>query len=261
MDIEPVAALARMETLSSPVSASWGIDGAYDADVTGLGLPEHSLLTSAAVQYAGSPLAERLLRLGAVTHVLAPDAERFPGFATLAAVPWIGAEPLVLLAPPEPRPRVSVVHRARTVASARDAITLLGDPTFDLARETLLVGGPAMSGKAADSVCVVTHRAADSLDLKCSVAADGVVVVADAWDPGWRASVDGTDAPVLRADVLFRGIPIAKGVHGVHLRYRPTPLILGALITLTGVLACVALALTTGNASRKGAKPWPCANP
>jgi len=244
LDIEPVAALARMETLSSPVSAAWAIDGAYDADVTGLGLPEHTMLVSAALQFTGSPLAERLLRLGAVTHVLTADGAQFPGFHSLATVPWLGDNPLVLLAVPAPRPRVFIVHQTRDAASPREAITLLGDPTFDLARETLIVGGPAMTGANTGSTCAVVRRVPDSLELSCTLPEEGVVVVADAWDAGWRATVDGTPTPVLRADVLFRGVRVAAGTHNVRLRYRPPGVILGALLTLTGALVWAALFLS-----------------
>ena len=39
--------------------------------------------------------------------------------------------------------------------------------------------------------------------------------------PGWIAEIDGKPAPVLRADVLFRGVEVPPGEHRVVFRYAP----------------------------------------
>ena len=39
--------------------------------------------------------------------------------------------------------------------------------------------------------------------------------------PGWIAEIDGKPAPVLRADVLFRGVEVPPGHHRVVFRYAP----------------------------------------
>ena len=66
----------------------------------------------------------------------------------------------------------------------------------------------------------------------------GWIVIADTWYPGWQAWVDGRRAPVLRADYLFRGVPVDAGEHELRLVYQPVSFWLGAAITLiTAVLA------------------------
>ncbi len=49
----------------------------------------------------------------------------------------------------------------------------------------------------------------------------GVLVVHEAWAPGWTARVDGAPAPVLRAVYLFRGLLVGPGRRAVELEYRP----------------------------------------
>ena len=39
--------------------------------------------------------------------------------------------------------------------------------------------------------------------------------------PGWIAEIDGKRAPVLRADVLFRGVEVPPGYHRIVFRYAP----------------------------------------
>lgn len=59
-----------------------------------------------------------------------------------------------------------------------------------------------------------------------------LLVVAETWFPGWRAQVDGHDAPVLQADGAFLGVVIPAGRHEVTLSYRrPLSAVLGRLVT------------------------------
>ncbi len=65
----------------------------------------------------------------------------------------------------------------------------------------------------------------------------GLLVVTDPWFPGWTARVDGRGERVLRADYLFRGVPLAAGRHEVVLEFRPRSYELGRMISLLAVAA------------------------
>ncbi len=49
----------------------------------------------------------------------------------------------------------------------------------------------------------------------------GVVIVNDAWYPGWRAMVDHSPATVVRANGLVRAVPVPAGSTEVLMRYAP----------------------------------------
>jgi hypothetical protein len=71
-----------------------------------------------------------------------------------------------------------------------------------------------------------------------------LVVVAEAWFPGWEARVDGHKAPVLEADGAFLGVPVGAGTHVVTLRYhRPAAALLGRAVTFGTLLTLALLAL------------------
>jgi hypothetical protein len=49
----------------------------------------------------------------------------------------------------------------------------------------------------------------------------GVLALHETWYPGWIAEIDGRRVPILRADVLFRGVEVPGGRHRVVFRYVP----------------------------------------
>jgi hypothetical protein len=65
--------------------------------------------------------------------------------------------------------------------------------------------------------------------------APATLIVANATFPGWRAFVDGSDAPIVSPEGRPFAIPVPAGAHTVVLEYRPASFRLG--------LACAAAAL------------------
>jgi hypothetical protein len=49
----------------------------------------------------------------------------------------------------------------------------------------------------------------------------GILVISDVLAPGWSATVDGREAPIVRADYAFRAVPVPAGEHDVVMRYLP----------------------------------------
>jgi hypothetical protein len=68
----------------------------------------------------------------------------------------------------------------------------------------------------------------------------GLVVLTDQWYPGWTATVDGRDAPVLRVDTALRAVAVGPGSHTIEYRYAPRWPLKGLGITaLTAALVGV----------------------
>jgi hypothetical protein len=49
----------------------------------------------------------------------------------------------------------------------------------------------------------------------------GFVVLNDIWHPWWRATVDGVETEILKANVLFRAVQVPAGAHKVRFSFRP----------------------------------------
>ena len=72
----------------------------------------------------------------------------------------------------------------------------------------------------------------------------GLVVIAEAYYPQWRATVDGAETPILPANVMFRGIPISSaGVHSIEMTLSPHRFwwLLPAFLLAFGLLLWAAL--------------------
>jgi uncharacterized membrane protein YfhO len=66
-----------------------------------------------------------------------------------------------------------------------------------------------------------------------------MLVVSDAWDPGWKATVDGKDVDVQRVNYVMRGVRVGPGAHRVEFRYRPWSFTVGWIVSLVALLVLI----------------------
>jgi hypothetical protein len=72
----------------------------------------------------------------------------------------------------------------------------------------------------------------------------GIVVLADAYYPGWKLTIDGKPAPVRRVNRMMRGAAVEAGVHKLVYTYEPDSFFrFGAPLTLAGLGASACLAV------------------
>ncbi len=76
----------------------------------------------------------------------------------------------------------------------------------------------------------------DELSLRVDAHGAGYVVVADAIQHGWKATVDGHPAAIVPADHAFAAVSVPAGRHTVRFVYAPARESLGVAITLVTVL-------------------------
>jgi uncharacterized membrane protein YfhO len=71
----------------------------------------------------------------------------------------------------------------------------------------------------------------------------GYLVLLDAYDRGWRVSVDGQATDHLRANLAFRAVAVPAGPHRVDFVYRPIAVTAGVLASAGTVTALIGMAL------------------
>jgi hypothetical protein len=149
-------------------------------------------------------------------------------------VPVFDADPAVdIYLNTNARPRVSLVPRAITAASAREAFDLVHAPGFDPAMMTVVEGGPPLAGSAAAGEASLSYveYGAERIVVRALTPSPAYLVFSEVWYPGWRARVDGQAEPVYRANTAFRAVLLAPGEHEVALVFDPWTFKAGAAIT------------------------------
>jgi hypothetical protein len=142
-------------------------------------------------------------------------------------------------------PRAFLVYRTRVISAGRDMERALRDPAFDPQAVVLLDGeGPALSGPVDPTPMIrIVDYQPERVVIEVSSRYDGMLVLGDAWFPGWEAAVNGIPAKILRADVLLRAVAISAGNRQVIFRYNPLSFRLGLIISESALVIAVALAL------------------
>jgi hypothetical protein len=128
---------------------------------------------------------------------------------------------------PRAMPRVMVVPDYQ-IADFADMIRT-GWPDFDPRRTVLLERPPPASPRTAESEgskavggsARILRYANTEIDVAVDAPDGGFLVLNDAWHPWWRAEVDGRPAGILKANVVFRAMPVGPGMHRVHFAFEP----------------------------------------
>lgn len=143
-------------------------------------------------------------------------------------------------------PRFLVVPRAEFVPDAAAAAAVVRRPGFDPRQTVVLVGEPLASGEGGDATGRVEalRYGLNDLALRVEASAPAWLYLAESYDPGWRAMVDGQPARVWQANSLFRAVAVPAGTHLVVMEYRPRFLELGAALSLATWLLLLARAVT-----------------
>jgi hypothetical protein len=139
-------------------------------------------------------------------------------------------------------PRAIVVPAAIVVPPSK-AIAMTLDDRLDLRGVAVLEEGnplsPASRWNSGEASVRLLSRGPGRSKLAASLPAEGVLVVFNTFERGWRATVDGKPQPVLAADAAFQGVRLAPGEHVVELEYHPRGLAAGIAAGALGVLGVV----------------------
>jgi hypothetical protein len=239
-------ALALRRGLYHSVLASWAVEGSYDLDYQGL-FPRLQASLARYLRIAeGTPAHDKLLRMGAVEYVVALHRDGFENLELVAQPPSLFVEPLLVYRVPGALPRTYCVDGVRA-ARDEEAVSVIEDPSFDPAREVVL---PLRQSLPPHPDFRGTSRIVawqpDHVVIEAQLNRPGYVVLVDAFDPGWRATLNGRPVEVSRANFLFRAVAAPAGTQRIELRYRPLAVTVGVTVSLLTAAALLGLAVAWG---------------
>lgn len=178
-------------------------------------------------------------RFGRSAEVLSADPGRFRTVFRMGGISIIenlGVLPRAFLLPAE---------AAVVAASPEDAFQRITAPGFDPTRQAVVETGgrkleiPAIRTAAAEERLVI-RSGINSVHVDAAIPRASLLIVSDAFYPGWRVYVDGRRRELLRANYAFRGVFVDAGEHTVEFRYMPVSFVAGAAVS-AGALLVIAL--------------------
>ncbi|MDZ4859861.1 MAG: YfhO family protein [Candidatus Hydrogenedentes bacterium] len=95
---------------------------------------------------------------------------------------------------------------------------------------------PNATARPVGTVEMNTHRST-FVQVTYETREDAVLVLADAYYPGWNAYLDESPIEMFPVYYMFRGIIVPPGRHVVEYRYEPAPLEIGLIVSSATLLA------------------------
>ena len=245
--------LAVYGLLPSGTQGRFGLFGSYDWDLFGLAPAASRDLVAFFLMQEDTPGFRRLLEVGGVSRVIAAHREGLEDLGPEVTLTSPVAEAVIrVFRVSDPLARAYAVGGTR-IARGNAARALLVDPSFDPRREVLLPEGEPRSAPPGftGDVRVVSYHP-DRVQLMAELGGHGFVVLADAFDIGWKATVDGRPATVRRANEILRAVEVPAGRHEVELVYRPRSVAVGLLVGALTLVGCAAWAVSSSRRKRMG---------
>jgi len=153
----------------------------------------------------------------------------------------------VLSKDPHSLPRFFATTHIQAVDSDEEEMALISSESFDPQQITLVhaaEGEITLSGKPLESSIDVLEYSANVIRLRVNTDQPAMLVLIDAYYPGWVATVNGQPTRIWRVDHASRGVLVPAGESLVTMRFVPESFYTGLKITLAalGVLILAPIA-------------------
>ncbi len=151
-------------------------------------------------------------------------------------------------------PRAYLVRHALRATTLVEAVSLMTGETFIPGTTVLLEAHsfekfPSLAAFA-DNKTAAYQRAGSvewqeirdtAIRLRVTSEENALLVLADTYYPGWKAFIDGTETPIVPANLSQRAIIVPAGTHTVLFRYQPDSIVIGGIVSGVFFLLTVSL--------------------
>jgi hypothetical protein len=188
-------------------------------------------------------------------------------FAAVAPIgpddPWLaraidgGTNRMTILENKQVLPRAWLTHRTEVQSNREARLQRLKEVSFDPLSTVMLETGlpqdfPVPPASFTGESVEITNYQAETVEIKTSSIAPGMLVLADQAFPGWVAFVDGRETPIFTAYHTLRAVYVPGGDHDVRFEYRPVSVQIGAVISLGSLLVLALLPVLGPLLRRRG---------
>ncbi len=137
-------------------------------------------------------------------------------------------------------PRAFLVPEVEVIPDFDAMFKIMRDPEFEPAKLVVTEEGPTVSNPSPDNAppgqATVVLREPTRVLVEVDAASTCALVLADAYYPGWKVTIDGKAGEIFPAYYAFRGVLIPAGRHTVEFTYFPLSFRLGLVISTAALL-------------------------
>jgi hypothetical protein len=144
-------------------------------------------------------------------------------------------------------PRPHLIYDPIFVDSADSAFAAIHSPTFNPASQVVLEANPKsqipttnLQSSVFSNLFYATYRPGH-FAIVAQTPESAYLVLAEVWYPGWRATINGQPADIIRANTAFMAVQIPSGENTVTFTFTSPLLMIGAIITAITLVASLAL--------------------
>lgn len=260
-ELSPMAQLAfRNRLILARGSMLTGIEGIANRDIEWSFPPFLQRFWKYALHEPVDPeRVLRLLSLANVKYLVSPVSRSESSLRWVTRIANGSPLPSYLYEFIRPVPRVYLASSVLTSQDDLDMLSRLSSAYFDSSGHVIIAADPGtappVEGGDHPGVVEIVSRQANEVELRARLSRPAYLVYLDRYDPNWRATVNGREVPVWRANLLFRALYLEPGDHRVEFHYCQRGLALGASVSAL-TLCLMALAYWT---KRARSRPFPAA--
>lgn len=150
----------------------------------------------------------------------------------------------------DPYPRAFICHNFKVMKERKEILEVLRSGEINLMETLLLEENPGFNAepeaggrKSGEEVKFLAFNP-DYIRMLVKTDRPGLLFLSEIYYPGWKAKVNEVDTKILRADYMFRAIPVQSGEQLVELYFDPDSfkrgvmVSIGALLLLLGAAIC-----------------------
>src|SRR3989339_258235 len=133
--------------------------------------------------------------------------------------------------------RTSIVQRQEIIIDENKKLKYIHQDNFNPLKTVVLEENVNFgSNSTEDSGAKITKYENNEVIINTKNTNDGFLVLSDTYYSGWKCYVDGKEEKILRANYLFRAVPLLKGNHEVKFVFKPVSFKTGMCISISTLL-------------------------
>jgi len=139
-------------------------------------------------------------------------------------------------------PRAFIVNDWFSRPSIDSSLEAMSTPSFDPGQEAVIIGPDRQVWEGeGDGQATIVDYEPERVLIHVEENTEGLLILTDAYYPGWQATIDGQPTPIVQTDVLFRGVIVPPGNHEVEFVFQPGTFRIGFTVTVAGLFILIIL--------------------